>query len=104
MKIPPLSVLQSWPKPNYVDPVTRGPEMYIITGIFLAIATLALGTRLYARLFVRRWFGLDDVFILLGYVRFNASLASHSKLMNQDWLHWSDCHCGKSYQEIRLGK
>jgi endonuclease/exonuclease/phosphatase (EEP) superfamily protein YafD len=84
MQLPPLSVILTWPKPNYDDPIKRGPEMYIISAIFLTIATLALGTRLYARLFVRRWFGLDDVFVVLAYVcppiRRNAQLADITKI------------------------
>ena len=66
--IPPIDVLLSWPKPNYINPETRGPETYIIGTVFLGIATIAVFTRLYARLFIRRWFGLDDAFICLAWV------------------------------------
>jgi hypothetical protein len=66
--IPP-EVIASWPKPNYVNPQTRGPVVYIINGIFFSLATLTVGVRLYTRIFVRRWFGLDDFFIILAYVR-----------------------------------
>jgi hypothetical protein len=67
-KIPSGSTLLSWPYPNYTNPVTRGPEIFIISGVFTTLSTTAVILRLYARLFVRRWFGLDDVFVILGWV------------------------------------
>lgn len=64
----PLSVLFSFPTPNYVDPVTRGPALIIVNAIFLSLCTIALLLRLYTRVFIKRWFGSDDVFIILAYV------------------------------------
>jgi hypothetical protein len=69
MKLPPPEVLMSYPPPNYVNPTTRGPTLVIVNGVFLGIATLAVLLRLYTRLFVKRWFGWDDVFICCAYVR-----------------------------------
>jgi hypothetical protein len=66
--IVPTSVLRTWPAPNYVDPPVRGPEFYVVGGIFLGTATAMLVARLYARLFVRRWFGLDDALIIFSWV------------------------------------
>lgn len=61
-------LVAQWPKPNYIDPDVRGPALYIINSIFFCLATLAISTRLYARIFVRRWFGLDDTLIFLAWV------------------------------------
>jgi hypothetical protein len=72
--IPPWSVLITWPASNYVDPPTRGPANYIIGAIFLSLSTTAVAFRLYARLYIRRWFGLDDVCICLAWVRQNITL------------------------------
>ncbi|EOA81748.1 uncharacterized protein SETTUDRAFT_98807 [Exserohilum turcica Et28A] len=44
MQLPPVSVILSWPTPNYHDPVTRGPALVIINSIFVTIATLTLFT------------------------------------------------------------
>lgn len=66
--LPTTATLLSWPTPNYHHPVKRGPEIYITTGILVVLTTAAVFTRLYARLFVRRWFGLDDFFIIIGWV------------------------------------
>jgi hypothetical protein len=68
MRLNDPSRILTWPKPNYVNPVTRGPELYIVTGIFLVLATTALSFRLYARLFRRRWSGADDVLMAIGCV------------------------------------
>jgi len=61
-------VLATWPTPNYVDPVTRGSALYIVNGIWLFLATVAVTLRLYTRIWIRNWFGLDDAFILLALV------------------------------------
>jgi hypothetical protein len=61
-------ILSLWPTSNLVDPVTRGPTLYVVTAIFLTIATLSLSARLYSRVWIRRFFGLDDALILFAYV------------------------------------
>jgi hypothetical protein len=68
MRLPPLSVEATWPVANYDNPVTRGPELYIVTSIFVFLTTLVVAVRLYARICVRRWFGLDDLFVIISYV------------------------------------
>ena len=69
MQIAPLSVLAKWPTPNYKNPVTQGPENTIIISILLGIVTILIAIRLYARLRISKGFGLDDVLIILAYVR-----------------------------------
>jgi hypothetical protein len=65
----PIKLLEEWPVPDYVNPDTRNnSELWIITGIFVSLTTGCVGTRLWARIFVRRWFGLDDLFIFLAFV------------------------------------
>ena len=67
MRLKDPSVLNTWPAPNYVDPVTRGSILYIVNGIFFGLATIAIWARIYTRLFVRKWFGLDDFLILFAW-------------------------------------
>jgi hypothetical protein len=62
-------LLANWPKPNYVNPETRGPALYYINSTFFGLATIAIAIRLYGRVFVRRWFGLDDTLVILAWVR-----------------------------------
>jgi hypothetical protein len=58
-----------WPAPNYINPPTRGLELYFINSVFLFVAALCVATRLYTRISIRNWFGLDDVFISVALVR-----------------------------------
>lgn len=68
MRDPPDWVKASWPKPNYVDPETRGPAMLVIQVILLIAVTSVLAMRIYARIWITRArLGLDDVLILLAY-------------------------------------
>ncbi|KAL2428899.1 hypothetical protein ABEF95_004937 [Exophiala dermatitidis] len=61
---PPPSVVASWPRPNYIDPNTRGPALEYICIIFSAVAVVVLAARLYSRLFITRAPGLDDLLAL----------------------------------------
>jgi hypothetical protein len=73
MRLPPADVLLSWPTPNYENPVTRGPALVITNCIFVAIAVTTVGLRLYTRVVIKRWFGVDDVFIIVALVGTNPS-------------------------------
>jgi hypothetical protein len=74
-KAPP-SVILSWPKPNYVDPVTEGPALTLI-GIILSGITIPLvAARIYSRLFITRAPGIDDLLILISLVRKQPSFDS----------------------------
>jgi hypothetical protein len=68
MKLPPAAVLASFPLPNYTNPKTRGESLIIVNAVFLGLTTLVVILRLFTRLVVRRWFGWDDVFIVLAFV------------------------------------
>jgi hypothetical protein len=65
----PLSVLASWPAPNYINPETRGPSVVIFNAVLISIVTLTVLLRLYVRASMLRWLGLDDVFIIAALVR-----------------------------------
>ncbi|KAI9776643.1 MAG: hypothetical protein M1839_009449 [Geoglossum umbratile] len=64
----PIDVILSWPKPNYVNPLRRGPALLIVNGILLPIAVAVVIARLYTRLRVVRSAGLDDLFIGLALI------------------------------------
>lgn len=55
------------PRPSQ-NPVVRGPEQYIVSGIFGSIAFIALLFRLYTRAFTRQWFGIDDWLMIVAMV------------------------------------
>jgi Na+/phosphate symporter len=66
---PPLSVILSWPTPNYVDPVTRGWGDVILCVVLYALALFTVVARLWARLIIKHNAGLDDVMIVIAMVQ-----------------------------------
>lgn len=69
MQIPDISVISTWPPPNYINPETRGPAAIIVVSILLFLVTVLLAVRVYTRVVISRGFGLDDILILLAFVR-----------------------------------
>ncbi|KLJ10801.1 hypothetical protein EMPG_13839 [Blastomyces silverae] len=65
---PPLSVIKSWPKPNYVDPEAKGHDLVAISITLGLLATIAVGARLWVRLKIQRNPGLDDLFLFLSLI------------------------------------
>lgn len=66
---PPLSISQSWPAPNYNDPVTQGTALIDLAIVLYAIALITILARLWARVVVRYDVGLDDVLVVVAMVR-----------------------------------
>jgi len=60
MRLPPPEVKATWPKPNYIDPETRGPALLIVELTVLPIALIVLVLRLYVRCIVLKNSGWDD--------------------------------------------
>ncbi|KAG9777535.1 hypothetical protein ABEF93_000394 [Exophiala dermatitidis] len=86
---PPPSVVASWPRPNYIDPDTRGPALEYICIIFSAVAVVVLAARLYSRLFITRAPGLDD---LLAVLALFASIALSVLVIIGNKLYYSGRH------------
>lgn len=80
MLLPPAEVLATWPTPNYVDPVTRGPAVNIVNIILISIAFVVTVLRLYTRFKITCTPGLDDFFIVIAFVRLKMHLC---------WGYWS---------------
>ncbi|PQE28968.1 integral membrane protein [Rutstroemia sp. NJR-2017a BBW] len=68
MQRPPAYVLASWPKPNYIDPVTHGYGNVIMNIVLYWILCMFLSLRIWTRTRLRASFGADDVMILLAMV------------------------------------
>ncbi|KAG4435661.1 hypothetical protein IFR05_008856 [Cadophora sp. M221] len=68
MQQPPLSVILSWPKPNYIDPETRGYSNVILNIILYIILLGFVSLRIWTRKCLKNAFGRDDTFILLALV------------------------------------
>lgn len=70
MRIPPLSVILTWPAPNYDDPPTRGNALLIVNIIFLVLVLVVVALRFYCRsVGVALRFGWDDAMIAIATVR-----------------------------------
>lgn len=69
MRSAPPEVVATWPKPNYLDPESQGPDL-IVAGLFtLVVALICLGLRLYIRLGVMRKTEMDDWVMVAATVR-----------------------------------
>jgi hypothetical protein len=66
---PPLSVILSWPPPNYTDPIGKGPQLLVVTIIFGILSVFFVVARLWSRIKVQKNAGLDDLCITLALVR-----------------------------------
>ncbi|KAI0128949.1 integral membrane protein [Xylariales sp. AK1849] len=86
MRTIPLSVLASWPKPNYVNPETRGPAAEIVGIILVSLVTIIIVLRLYTRQFISKGFGLDDILIFVSYVP--ATAYAIVGLIGETYLQW----------------
>ena len=65
---PPLSVIATWPKPNYIDPETKGKELFVISLILCILAVVFVTARLVVRGRIQRQLGLDDYLLAIGLV------------------------------------
>ncbi|TVY87143.1 hypothetical protein LAWI1_G005722, partial [Lachnellula willkommii] len=68
MQLPPPKVLAALPKPNYVDPVTRGDAKVIVNVVLYTILLGFIGLRIYTRTYLRKFFGTDDTLILVALI------------------------------------
>ncbi|KAN0104447.1 hypothetical protein V8E51_010192 [Hyaloscypha variabilis] len=68
MQPPPLSVIESWPAPNYINPETRGNANVILNIVLYSLLLFFISLRIFTRTYLRSSFGADDVFILLALI------------------------------------
>ena len=65
MQLPPLSVIATWPEPNYINPSdVRGPTILILTLIFIPVLVILVALRIFTRVHLSRNFGPDDIAIV----------------------------------------
>lgn len=69
MRSAPPEVLKTWPKPNYVNPVTRGSTLMIVELTLLPIAMIIVFLRMWVRIgwLHKSWY--DDYLMILAMVR-----------------------------------
>ncbi|KAK8214032.1 hypothetical protein IWZ01DRAFT_539937 [Phyllosticta capitalensis] len=64
----PLDEIAKWPKPNYVNPVTRGNGIVVLNVVLASISLAMLALRIYSRVYLKRWFGSDDIYMIIAFV------------------------------------
>ncbi|KAF3940645.1 hypothetical protein ABW19_dt0200267 [Dactylella cylindrospora] len=68
MLIPPLDVLLTWPKPNYINPDRQGDFMAPIIIVMTVICAIVVALRLYVRAFILKAFKADDWLIIFAFI------------------------------------
>lgn len=62
---PTKEVFLSWPKPNYIDPETKGNQLLVVTIISTILAIASVLARVWVRVGYQRQFGADDIMLVL---------------------------------------
>ncbi|KAL8706599.1 MAG: hypothetical protein Q9201_000346 [Fulgogasparrea decipioides] len=57
---PTKEIIAGWPKPNFVNPETRGPALTVVNIVFIILVVLVVALRYYTRIKITHSFGLDD--------------------------------------------
>ena len=57
---PTAEIIAGWPKPNFINPITRGSALTVVNVVFITLVCIAVALRFYTRLRITKSFGLDD--------------------------------------------
>jgi hypothetical protein len=87
MHIPSSDVITSWPQPNYINPVTRGPANTIVSSVLYSIVCISLFLRIFTRLRLSKSFGVDDTLLLLAWIPTTTFFVV--SLVITDHFHWN---------------
>jgi hypothetical protein len=82
MRSAPPEVLKTWPKPNYIDPVTRGPGLMVVELTLLPLAMIIVFLRMWVRIAWLKKSWWDDYLMVVAMV--GACCASASPSGNAD--------------------
>jgi len=82
MQLAPVSVLEAWPKPNYINPVIRGHGNVILNIVLYSLVFFFISIRMFTRVHLKKIFGADDFFILLAMVSSNSTCKTSSEVVN----------------------
>jgi hypothetical protein len=91
--VPPQSIRDSWPAPNFVDPEIRSHALFYGATIFLTVVMLiVISLRAYTRFVVLGTIGWDDFFIVIAAVSWLSADMGWSNYL--DIFGWLMCHDG----------
>lgn len=69
MQLPSESYLATLPPPNYDNPETRGSAKVTINIVLYTVLICFIGLRIFTRTHLRKFFGADDILILVALVK-----------------------------------
>jgi hypothetical protein len=78
-------VIASWPKPNYIDPVTQGPALIYLCIVFSCLILASVAARTYSRIFLTKAPGIDDLLIAIA-AGFSIALSVLIIIQQTTWL------------------
>ena len=90
---PPLSVIASWPAPNYINPEGRGRVTTTIAAVLSPITLFIIFARLWVRFYLQRSAGIDDWLMIAALVCLLLSHAMIHALTPIATLHCSGYSC-----------
>ncbi len=61
---PPLSIIESWPTPNYIDPITRDSSLVVLCTVLGTFSIFFVSARLWVRFVLQHDRGVDDYFMI----------------------------------------
>ncbi len=61
---PPLSIIESWPTPNFIDPITRGSSLVVLCTVLGTCSIFFVSARLWARSVIQHNNRVDDYFMI----------------------------------------
>jgi hypothetical protein len=68
MRIPPVTVLLTWPTSDSTNPITHGQALLITNVVAITLVCIAVTGRLYSRIVIKQWFGVDDTMCVLAWL------------------------------------
>jgi len=81
-----MEVILSWPKANYINPITRSNGFMVGNFLSLALLTIFMGMYIYSRKFVQKKWTFDNSLCLKAYL---CTVALHTTFalgfMNYGW-------------------
>ncbi|KAI5807329.1 hypothetical protein DFH27DRAFT_650850 [Peziza echinospora] len=93
MRDPPKEVVESWPKPNYINPESQGQHLRKVVIILSIFATIFVCMRVYVRRIMLNSIGIDDILMVLAFLLTLTLATAVSVGTNYGWgMHIWDMH------------
>lgn len=78
-------MIESWPKPNYINPVTQGSALIYFCVVFSSLNLASVTARTYSRIFITKAPGVDDLLVVIA-AAFSIALNVLLVIQQKNWL------------------